>query len=157
MIRILKSKVMETQISYHEINKFLSQKATFKDIVNFLINKLNLPVLFVNVIFTNDNYLRELHKKYFNLDTKTDVITFNLNEAEEDMEAEIYISVERAVEQSKKFKINPINEICRLIVHGFLHLAGYDDLKLSDKRIMKLEEDKLVEEVYHDFYNKLYV
>jgi len=148
---------MEIQINYHEVNKFLQLKDTFKEILNWTIKKLNLPVNTLDIIFTSDSYLKQLHKKFFDLDSKTDVITFDLNESENEIEGEIYISTERAIDQSKKYKVSPEIEICRLLIHGCLHLAGYDDLIESDLAELKKVEDKLVEEVSCIFHNKLHV
>ena len=148
---------MEIQINYHEVDEYFQLKTTFIEVLNWTIKKLNLPVNTLDVILTSDSYLRQLHKKFFDLDSKTDVITFDLNENPNEIEGEIYISIERAIDQSKQYKVSPEIEICRLLIHGCLHLAGYDDVKESDLTEMKREENKLVEQVSRIYHNKLHV
>lgn len=128
---------MEIQINYLDVNKFLHLKTTFIEVLKWNILKLNLSIKTMDIIFTNDLYLKQLHKKYFDLDTKTDVITFNLNEDSDIIEGEIYISIDRALVQSKQYKVKPEIELCRLLIHGCLHLAGYNDRNDEDIVLMK--------------------
>jgi probable rRNA maturation factor len=148
---------MIIQISYHEVTKFLHLKTTFIEVLKWSIDKLNLSINTLDIIFTNDAYLKELHKHFFDLDTKTDVITFNLNENSDFIEGEIYISIDRALDQSNQYKVKPEIEICRLLVHGCLHLAGYNDKNEIDLALIKEKENKLVENIECIFANKLYV
>jgi len=148
---------MEIQINYHETNDFVPLKNTFKEILNWTIIKLNLPVITMDIVITTDTYLKQLHKEFFDLDSNTDVITFDLNENPDEIEGEIYISAERAVEQSKQYKVSPEIELCRLMIHGCLHLAGYDDRNESDRAELKLKENELVEKISRIYHNKLHV
>lgn len=148
---------MEIQINYHDIKEFIHLKATLKEVLVWTIKKLDLPVTSLDIILTSDSYLKKLHKDFFDLDSKTDVITFDLNENPKEIEGEIYISIERAIDQSKQYQVNPELEICRLLIHGCLHLAGYDDFNKSDLLKLKKIENKLVEEVESIYHNKLYV
>ena len=148
---------MEIQINYHNITKYIHLKTIFIEVLKWNINILNLPIKTIDIIFTNDAYLKQLHKRFFDLNTKTDVITFNLNENSDFIEGEIYISIDRAVVQSKHYNVRTETELCRLLIHGCLHLAGYNDKNDSDLAIMKEKENKLVEEVNRIFYNKLHV
>ena len=148
---------MEIQINYHETDDFVLLKNTFKDILYWTLNKLNLRVESLDIILTSDSYLIQLHKDFFDLNGKTDVITFDLNENPNEIEGEIYISTKRAIDQSKQYKVSPEIEICRLMIHGCLHLAGYDDLNESDLSKLKKIENELVEEVSRIYHNKLHV
>ena len=148
---------MEIQINYHETNDFVQLENTFEEILNWTIKKLNLQVSTLDIVFTTDSYLKQLHKEFFDLDSNTDVITFDLKENPDEIEGEIYISIERAVEQSKQYGVTPEIELCRLLIHGCLHLAGYDDLIESNRINLKLKENELVEEVSRIYHNKLQV
>ena len=148
---------MEIQINYHETNNFVHLQDTLKEIIIWTIKKLKLPVNSLEIILTSDSYLKQLHKDFFDLNSTTDVITFDLSEIPEQIEGEIYISIETAVEQSKLYEVSPELEICRLLIHGCLHLAGYDDLIESDRINLKLKENELVEEVSRIYHNKLQV
>ena len=59
-------------------------------------------------------------------------------------DGEIFISVNDALENAKKFKVLLINELYRLIIHGILHLIGFDDKEKKDKKIMKIQENLLL-------------
>ena len=148
---------MEIQINYHETNNFVRLKDTLEEITIWTINKLKLTVNSLDIILTSNLYLKRLHKEFFDLNSITDVITFDLSENPDEIEGEIYISVESAVEQSKQYEVSPELEICRLLIHGCLHLAGYDDIKKADRTELKTLENNLVEEVGLIYYNKLYV
>jgi rRNA maturation RNase YbeY len=71
----------------------------------------------------------------------TDIVTFDMSEDKEKISGEIYISIERAEENAAKFRISVTEEIRRLIAHGILHLAGYGDKTMEEKKVMKHKED----------------
>ena len=97
----------------------------------------------VDIIFLDDKELRRLHKQWFHRDTVTDVITFPLIE-EPPIHAEIYISVPRARSQALEFGVSLANELCRLAVHGALHVAGYDDATDQQRHVMHQLENKYI-------------
>ena len=77
-------------------------------------------------VFCDDKYLLEKNIKYLNHDYLTDVITFNYCE-DRTVSGDILISVERVRENAKSYNVSFFTEIKRVIVHGLLHLLGYDD------------------------------
>ena len=81
----------------------------------------------INLVLSTDLHLNELKKKYFNKDHLTDVITFNLEDDKSYIDGEIYISMDRIIDNSNQFKCNINDELKRIIIHGVLHLFGYDD------------------------------
>lgn len=148
---------MKIQIIFNEIIKYQNYTKLFTDITKWCISCLKLNVKILDIIFTTDQYLYDLHRKFFNLDTKTDVITFNLNESKDTIEGEIYISVDMAEQNSKKYNVSVESELCRLIIHGCLHLAGYEDKNEKDFRVMKNQEDKMVNSAENLFIKDLHV
>ena len=102
----------------------------------------------ITLIFGSDELLSDLKKKYFNKNHLTDVIAFRLNENDEsDLEGEIYISLPRSVENAVKFN-EPLNrELGRLLVHGGLHLMGYEDESKNDKKAMTEKENKYLDQI----------
>ena len=102
----------------------------------------------ITLIFGSDELLSDLKKKYFNKNHLTDVIAFRLNENDEsDLEGEIYIRLPRSVENAVKFN-EPLNrELGRLLVHGGLHLMGYEDESKNDKKAMTEKEDKYLDQI----------
>lgn len=95
----------------------------------------------INFIFCTDDYLLEINKKYLNKNTLTDVITFDYSEQEEVISGEIYISYQRIVVNAKKYNQAADNEIYRVMIHGILHLIGYNDNTENKKEIMTQKED----------------
>ncbi|MEI8005544.1 MAG: rRNA maturation RNase YbeY [Bacteroidota bacterium] len=96
----------------------------------------------INFIITSDKSLLEINLKYLNTDTYTDIITFTLSEEEGIISGDVYISIERIKENAKKYDIEQVEEFRRIVVHGVLHLLGYNDLSTSEKRQMTRLENK---------------
>ena len=102
----------------------------------------------ITFIFSNDDKLRKLKKEYFGEDVFTDTISFNLEEENDPIEGEVYISLERVYENALTFKQDFITECKRVIIHGCLHLLGYNDESSKDKRKMiQLEETYLLHNI----------
>ena len=109
----------------------------------FNFNKINNAK--ISIVFCSDNFLSNLKKKYFNKNQYTDVIAFQMNEvSDRSLDGEIYISLDRALENSKIFKEPYEKEIIRLVIHGCLHLIGFDDQSLKEKQNMTKMEDKFL-------------
>lgn len=100
----------------------------------------------ISFIFGSDDLLVELKKEFFYEDHLTDVIAFRLNDYKEAyLEGEIYISLPRATENSKKYGEPFEKEVARLIVHGSLHLLGHKDDTRKQKEKMRIIEDKYLD------------
>ncbi len=133
---------MEIQI--HNFSEHLAgQTSDWDALIRKVAEDLKMEIESLNIIFVDDETLQKMHLEYLNDPGKTDVITFDLSDGDK-IEAEIYISTERAEEQAKEFGATFSEEILRLIIHGLLHLKGYDDLEPEKRKIMKQEEEKLV-------------
>ena len=72
--------------------------------------------------------IHDINKSYLKHDYTTDIITFNYSNSLEQIDGEIFISIDDALSNSKKFKVTLSDELVRLVIHGILHLLGYDDL-----------------------------
>ena len=96
----------------------------------------------ITFIFSNDDKLRKLKKEYFGEDVFTDTISFNLEEESDPIEGEVYISLERVSENAHTFQQDFITEYKRIIIHGCLHLLGYNDELPEDKTKMTELEEK---------------
>jgi len=95
----------------------------------------------LSLIFLDDPEIQLLNRRFFSKDKPTDVIAFPLEDVEDDIWGEVYISVDRAVDQAKFYSVSPAEEIARLIIHGVLHLHDYDDLAEKESRMMSERED----------------
>ncbi|MCX7726159.1 MAG: rRNA maturation RNase YbeY [Chitinispirillaceae bacterium] len=97
------------------------------------------PECLTNLIFCGNKKIRELNKIYRKKDKATDVLSFPFRD--KDLLGEIYISIDKAEEQAKKFDTSLEKEILRLFVHGLLHLEGYEHKKREDREIMEALEN----------------
>jgi len=98
----------------------------------------------VNFIFCSDKYLHELNVNYLEHDNHTDVITFDLTDEEDVVSGDIFISYERIRENAKKFGVKITNELHRVMIHGILHLIGYqDDTKEKRAQMREFEDNHL--------------
>ncbi|MEM8939038.1 MAG: rRNA maturation RNase YbeY [Bacteroidota bacterium] len=95
----------------------------------------------LNYIFCSDQYLLNINKKYLNHEYFTDVITFNHSTRNKMIEGDIFISIDRVKENSNTLKTSFQQELYRVIIHGLLHLIGYDDKNDLDKKQMRKKED----------------
>ncbi|MGB7526510.1 rRNA maturation RNase YbeY [Sphingobacterium cellulitidis] len=95
----------------------------------------------LNFVLCSDAYLLEINRQYLDHDTFTDIVTFDSSEDEGVIAGDIFISVERTMENAKKFNVSERDELHRVIIHGILHLCGYYDKKKEDKILMTEKED----------------
>ena len=101
----------------------------------------------VTYIFTDDNSLSSLKKRFLGLDVFTDVMAFNLEDESNELEGEVYISFDRVKDNAKTFNVDLEQEFKRVIIHGTLHLVGYNDKSSKEKNIMTKLENKYINEV----------
>ena len=89
------------------------------------------------IVLSDDRHLQELNLEYLGIDAPTDVLAFPSGEKDPDTDrtyiGDVIISSERAVKQAESANIPPERELCMLVVHGVLHLLGYDDV-VEEKR-----------------------
>lgn len=99
----------------------------------------------LDYIFCSDSYLLEVNKKHLKHDTYTDIITFNYNEGNQ-ISADILISVDRVKENADKFATSFEEEIHRVIIHGVLHLLGFNDKTEQEQRLMTEKENECLDQ-----------
>ncbi len=129
------------EIALHNMHPDVApEEESVRQLIRQVSGELDLNMDSCAVICTDDERIRELHQTYFNDPDTTDVITFDLGERA--IEGEIYICVDQAARQAAEFGVSTLNEIRRLIIHGLLHLAGYDDREEADRVEMKTMEDR---------------
>lgn len=121
-----------------------------------VMNELKFEQEEISLFFCNDDYIKELNKNYRNIDSATDVLSFENGEKYTDEEGEwfcagdIVISLETLPINAQYFDENKDNELKRLLVHGLLHLNGYDhgeehleNGKIPECKMLVLQEDIL--------------
>ena len=96
----------------------------------------------LNAIFCSDAYLHALNERYLQHDTWTDVITFDYTDDKGLLQGDVYISVDTVRANAATLGVAFEEELCRVLVHGVLHLLGYDDKEEMARRRMREQEDR---------------
>ncbi|MEO8108475.1 MAG: rRNA maturation RNase YbeY [Ginsengibacter sp.] len=119
----------------------LKNKQEVKRLISFIFKNEGFDLDKVSFIFSSDDAILRLNKEFLNHDTLTDILTFTLSDPSEPVFSEIYISVERVKENSKKFGVSYLEELYRVMVHGILHLCGFSDHSSRLKSEMREKEN----------------
>lgn len=120
------------------------EKKKLHQYVKFISQHLNLSIKSLEINFINSEAIKEINKKFLSHDYSTDILTFNYSESKNIIDGEIFISVDDAKENAKKFKVKFDEEIGRLVAHGILHLIGFDDTTPDKRKKMKNQENQLL-------------
>lgn len=112
--------------------------------------------LVIGLTFCDDDAIRAINKEYRGIDRATDVLSFPLYERDDEIEllegelapfGDIVLSVPHAQAQAAEYGHSVEREVCYLVVHGLMHLAGYDHIEPDDKAEMRAEEEALLNAV----------
>jgi probable rRNA maturation factor len=95
----------------------------------------------INYIFCDDEYLHKINVEYLDHDTLTDVISFDYTMGNE-ISGDIFVSVERVLDNSKDYNTSFDEELKRVLVHGVLHYCGYKDKSEADEILMRSKEEE---------------
>ncbi len=105
----------------------------------------------IDLLFVDNEAIREMNREYRGKDSATDVLSFPMYEPDEEIDDEdeilfgdIVISLERAQEQCEEYGHSLEREVMYLLVHGLLHLSGYDHIEEDEKKVMRAQEEKLL-------------
>ena len=136
--------MITVQLKYDNTEKPDIDENWVRSVCENILMDSNQDEASITFIFSNDDKLRKLKKEYFGEDVFTDTISFNLEEESDPIEGEVYISLERVSENAHTFQQDFITEYKRVIIHGCLHLLGYNDELPEDKtKMTELEETYL--------------
>jgi len=134
---------------------FLDRKPALKDRTRlklfieqlFTLEKKKLTNL--SYIFCSDEYLLGINKDFLKHDFYTDVITFDLSSSKNEMEGEVYLSVDRIKDNAKQLGVSFTEELHRVIFHGVLHLCGYKDKSRADEQQMRSAENRYLKRYFN--------
>ena len=125
----------------YETDFELSDEAAISEWISKVILSENMSEGEINFIFCDDDYLLEINKQHLNHDTLTDVISFDYSLGNE-LSGDIFISVERVIDNANDFKVSFTEELNRVMIHGILHYCGYKDKTEEDEQLMRNKEDE---------------
>jgi probable rRNA maturation factor len=98
----------------------------------------------ITLCLVTDEVIRRLNCRFHHSDCATDVLAFPLSQGAQEIIADVFVSADTAVSQSKAYKTNPRYEMSLYVVHGLLHITGYDDLTSADRAVMRRKEKEFL-------------
>lgn len=126
---------------FSQLPVHLKERKRLKQFLKDLMINEGVTCTSLHFIFCDDEYLLEINRRFLDHDFYTDIISFNLAVAGAPLEAEFYISVPRVRENARKHQFTFHLELLRVIIHGVLHFAGFDDKTPYAKKKMTKRED----------------
>ncbi|WP_396208919.1 rRNA maturation RNase YbeY [Flavobacterium sp.] len=131
-------------ISFNYETQFvLENESAFEDWISRIIASEGFEEGEINYIFCDDAYLHKINLEYLNHDTLTDIISFDYTVGNL-LQGDIFVSVERVIDNAKDFKVSFDEEIKRVLSHGVLHYCGYKDKSPEQEAIMRNKEDEKI-------------
>ena len=121
-------------------------------VLEYVINKLNIKNSYFSIIFIDDDKMHEMNKKYRGIDNTTDVLSFALNDNKRidtpiNTLGDIFVSIPKMSSQALSYCHSEKRELSFLVIHGLLHLLGYDHMKEEDEKIMFGLQNEILNEL----------
>lgn len=141
---------MEDISFINNIKEDITEIKTLTKLIKYAMKKEKLKNIIVSIIFVDNKEIKKLNKKYRKIDSPTDVLSFAFEDTKEiknskiRMLGEIYISIDKTKEQATLYEHSYLRELSFLMIHGFLHLLGYDhNNEEQEKKMFKRQEEIL--------------
>lgn len=131
-------------------NKEIEELTKLEEYIKFVVGILDIKEAIFNIIFVSNEEIHEINKTYRNIDRVTDVISFALEDNEEEVFnsfrilGDIYIAIDVAYDQALEYNHSREREVCFLATHGILHLLGYDHMNLEEEKEMFNKQEELL-------------
>ena len=135
----------------NQTDKKIEEMKVLEELINFAVSYEKLDNVIFNIVFIDDNQMHKLNKQYRGVDKTTDVLSFAFEDNEDLKEevrmlGEIYISLDKAYEQAVSFGHSNLRELSFLMIHGFLHLLGYDHMEDQEEKEMFDRQEVILNE-----------
>lgn len=158
---------MDVKMEFAEIEFLdIAENEEYNKIANTVMKKcfekekLTQANMYINIIFTNPENIKQINSQYRNIEKETDVLSFPMFEKEElearlnikkpaiqEVLGDVIVSIERVKEQAVEYGHSFERELAYMLVHGFYHLMGYDHIEEDDKVIMRAKEEEILNEL----------
>mgnify|MGYP003396727776 FL=1 len=131
-------------ISFNYESDFnLEQEDVYASWIETIIESENKILGEISYIFCDDDYLHTINMQYLNHDTLTDIISFDYTEGDV-ISGDIFVSIERVIDNAKDFNVPFDEELKRVLAHGVLHYCGYKDKSDADALVMRSKEEEKI-------------
>ncbi|MEO7766939.1 MAG: rRNA maturation RNase YbeY [Ferruginibacter sp.] len=139
---------MAVQFFFNDVSITLKHRKRLKEFIKTLFMLEGKILRSLNYIFCADSYLVAINNDFLKHDDYTDIITFILSDPLKPVEGEIYISTDRIRSNATILKVGIKEELHRVIFHGALHLCGYNDKSIQEKKQMTASEDRYLRKYF---------
>lgn len=147
-----------TEINFLDVDETKEYDKIVGQVIEKCFEEENLlnKNLYVNIVLTTAEQIKNINKEHRGIDKETDVLSFpmfeaneieNINPETEDVLGDVVISLEQIKKQAKEYGHTLERELAYMLVHSFYHLMGYDHMKEEDKKIMRAKEDIILEKL----------
>ena len=131
-------------ISFNYESDFsLEQEEVYASWIETIVESENKILGEISYVFCDDEYLHSINMQYLNHDTLTDIISFDYTEGDV-ISGDIFVSIERVVDNAKDFNVPFDEELKRVLAHGVLHYCGYKDKSDDDALLMRSKEEEKI-------------
>ncbi len=122
------------------------KKERISDLAQTVLSNEGVLEAEISIVIVDDEYIIRLNQEYLNKNTTTDVLSFRLTDDTGDkLEGEVYANIEQITRQASDYHVLMEDEISRIVIHGVLHLLGFDDQTGEQNKIMTEKEDQYLE------------
>lgn len=136
----------------NQTNEEIKEIDVLEKLIDFAVKYQKVNNVVFSITFINDDDMHKMNKQYRNIDRSTDVLSFafedsdDIKNSEIRMLGDIYISVDKAHEQAIAYGHAYLRELAFLMIHGFLHLLGYDHMESDDEKEMFARQEAILNE-----------
>lgn len=137
---------MAIQFFSEDISFQIANEKLIQNWISFVLHRHDASVGDLNYIFTSNDQILQINKQFLQHNYYTDIITFNYCE-ENEVSGDIYISIDTVRDNAQDYNVTFEQELNRVIIHGVLHLLGFDDASDEEKALMRKKEDECIAEL----------
>ena len=135
--------------------EFPVAETTLNELINLFIQRHSCTIEFIEIVLVDVVEIKRINSEYLQRDYITDIISFHYHEASElsdalsrpSLEGTMYCCLPRIIEQSRELNVKLHTECLRILVHGLLHILGFEDSTMEQKKIMTMEEDAIIQQI----------
>ncbi len=137
---------MAIQFFSEDISFQIDNEKLIQNWISFVLHRHDASLGDLNYIFTSNDQILQINKQFLQHNYYTDIITFNYCE-EDEVSGDIYISIDTVRDNAQDYNVTFEQELNRVIIHGVLHLLGFDDASDEEKALMRKKEDECIAEL----------